>query len=108
LLQAARRVARSEGESAVMLDHLERACELEQIDPLGLGPTEKAYLLLLADGASRLNVIASRLGLPSRTVAEVSEPFLLRAGLVVKDDAGRRQLTADGRLHLLHYGNDPD
>jgi hypothetical protein len=38
----------------------------------------------------------------------VSEPFLLRAGLVVKDDAGRRQLTADGRLHLLHYGNDPD
>ena len=108
LLQAARRVARSEGESAVMPDHLERACTLEQIDPLGLGPTEKAYLLLLADGASRLNVIASRLGLPSRTVAEVSEPFLLRAGLVVKDDGGRRQLTADGRLHLLHYGNDPD
>jgi Holliday junction DNA helicase RuvB len=96
LLQSARRVARSEGEDNVTLDHLERACGLEQIDPLGLGPTEKAYLLLLADGASRLNVIASRLGLPSRTVAEVSEPFLLRAGLVMKDDQGRRQLTADG------------
>jgi len=108
LLQAARRVARSEGESAIIPGHLERACTLEQIDPLGLGPTEKAYLLLLAEGASRLNVIASRLGLPSRTVAEVSEPFLLRAGLVMKDDNGRRQLTADGRLHLLHYGNDPD
>ena len=108
LLQAARRVARSEGETGVTPDHLDRACTLEQIDPLGLGPTEKAYLLLLADGATRLNVIASRLGLPSRTVTEVSEPFLLRAGLVVKDDNGRRQLTADGRLHLLHYGNDPD
>lgn len=108
LLQAARRVARSEGENAVMLDLLERACTLEQIDPLGLGPTEKAYLLLLADGASRLNVIASRLGLPSRTVAEVSEPFLIRAGLVMKDDAGRRQLTAEGRLHLSHYGKNPD
>ncbi len=108
LLQAARRVARSEGENAVMLDHLERACTLEQIDPLGLGPTEKAYLLLLAEGASRLNVIASRLGLPARTVAEVTEPFLLRAGLVTKDDGGRRQLTAEGRLHLSHYANNPD
>jgi Holliday junction DNA helicase RuvB len=108
LLQSCRRVCRSEGADAITLAHLERACELEQIDPLGLGPTEKAYLLLLAEGASRLNVIASRLGLPSRTVAEVTEPFLLRAGLVMKDDNGRRQLTADGRLHLSHYGNDPD
>ncbi len=108
LLQAARRVARSEGESGITLDHLERACELEQIDLLGLGPTEKAYLLVLDEGASRLNVIASRLGLPSRTVAEVTEPFLLRAGLVTKDDSGRRQLTAEGRRHLLHYGNEAD
>src|ERR1019366_2272048 len=108
LLQSARRVARSEGENAVTLEHLERACTLEQIDSLGLGPTEKAYLLLLADGASRLNVIASRLGLPSRSVAEVSEPFLLRSGLVMKDDQGRRQLTAEGRTHLLNYGKNPD
>src|SRR5262249_23293353 len=34
LLQAARRVARSEGDHGITLDHLERACELEQIDPL--------------------------------------------------------------------------
>src|SRR5436190_1755849 len=53
LLQSCRRVCRSEGELAITLDHLKRACELEQIDPLGLGPTEKAYLLLLAEGASR-------------------------------------------------------
>jgi Holliday junction DNA helicase RuvB len=107
-LQACRRVCRAEGENAITLGHLDRACVLEQIDPLGLGPTEQAYLLLLAEGASRLNVIASRLGLPSRTVAEVTEPFLIRAGLVAKDDQGRRQLTADGRLHLPHYGNDSD
>jgi Holliday junction DNA helicase RuvB len=108
LLQSCRRVCRSEGEGAITLGHLQRACELEQIDPLGLGPTEKQYLLLLAEGATRLNVIASRLGLPARTVADVYEPFLLRQALVCKDDNGRRQLTADGRLHLLHYGNDPD
>jgi Holliday junction DNA helicase RuvB len=100
LLQSCRRVCRSEGEEAITLGHLERACELERIDCLGLGPTDQQYLRILAEGASRLNVIASRLGLPSRTVAEVTEPFLIRAGLVTKDDGGRRQLTAEGREHL--------
>jgi holliday junction DNA helicase RuvB len=108
LLQSCRRVARSEGEAVVRLEHLERACHLEQLDGLGLGPTDQRYLLLLAEGPSRLNVIASRLGLPPRTVAEVTEPYLLRAGLVVKDDGGRRQLTAEGREHLSHSGNDAD
>jgi holliday junction DNA helicase RuvB len=100
LLQSCRRVARSEGEDVVRLEHLGRACALEQLDGLGLGPTDRQYLLLLAEGASRLNVLASRLGLPARTVAEVTEPFLIRAGLVMKDDQGRRQLTAEGREHL--------
>jgi Holliday junction DNA helicase RuvB len=40
------------------------------------------------------------LGLPSRTVAEVTEPFLIRSGLIIKDDQGRRQLTAQGREHV--------
>jgi holliday junction DNA helicase RuvB len=100
LLQACYRVARSEGENVITFAHLEFACQLERIDPLGLGPVEQQYLRVLNEGASRLNVIASRLGLPSRTVADVCEAFLLRAGLVVKDDGGRRQLTAEGREHL--------
>lgn len=99
LLQAAHRVARAEAAEVVTVGHLERACTLEQIDNLGLGPTEQQYLKVLLEGPTRLNVLASRLGLPSRTVAEVSEPFLIRAGLVVKDDQGRRQLTAEGREH---------
>jgi Holliday junction DNA helicase RuvB len=101
LLQSARRVCRSEGERAITLAHLERACVLEQIDPLGLGPTEQHYLRILAEGDSRLNVIASRLGLPARTVSQVTEQFLLRAGFMVKDNQGRRQLTALGREHLV-------
>ncbi len=68
------------------------ACELERLDELGLGPTERKYLLALAEGATRLNVIASMLGLPARTLSAVIEPFLIRAGLVYKDDDGRRQL----------------
>src|SRR5262249_52827294 len=100
LLQSCRRVCRAEGRSGVKVTDLERACSLEGIDSLGLGPTERQYLALLAEGDSRLNVVASRLGLPPRTVSHVTEPFLLRAGLLVKDDQGRRQLTALGRAHL--------
>jgi Holliday junction DNA helicase RuvB len=100
LLQACRRCCRAIGDTTMTLDHLARACSLEQIDALGLGITERKYLELLAEGASRLNVISSILGLPSRTVAEVIEPFLLRMGLIIKDDGGRRQLTAQGREHI--------
>jgi len=100
LLQSCRRVARSLGSETITMQHLVRACELESIDEAGLGPTEQQYLSILADGCSRLNVIASRIGLPTRTVSEVTESFLIRSGLIEKDDQGRRQLTALGRTHL--------
>lgn len=104
LLQAAHRVARAGGEWAVTLAHLGRACALEGIDDLGLGPTERAYLRVLEEGPTRLNMLASRLGLPARTVSEVTEPYLVRAGLVEKDDLSRRQLTTAGRLHCSSVG----
>jgi Holliday junction DNA helicase RuvB len=100
LLQAARRVCRSQGGHTITLAHLETACELEGIDALGLGPTEQKYLTILAHGPTRLNVIASTLGLPTRTVSQVTEAFLIRAGLIAKDDQGRRQLTQQGREHV--------
>jgi Holliday junction DNA helicase RuvB len=102
LLQSCRRVCCAEGRSTVTLPDLERACSLEGVDALGLGPTEQQYLSVLAEGGTRLNVIASRLGLPARTVAEVCEPFLIRVGLVVKDEGSRRELTALGREHLAN------
>jgi len=100
LLHAARRVCRAEGDEDITLAHLERACALENIDGLGLGTVEQQYLAVLNQGASRLNVIASRLGLPTRTVCQVTEPILIRLGLVEKDDQGRRVVTAKGREHL--------
>jgi len=106
LLQSCRRVCRAVGESTITGEHLERACALEQIDDLGLGPVEQRYLKIVASGASRLNVVASMLGLPGKTVSEVVEPFLIRAGLVAKDDQGRRQITSEGRGHLLTLRRD--
>lgn len=100
LLQACHRCARSEGEDTLTQHHLRRACELEQLDELGLGPTEQQYLRIVAEGPSRLNVIASRIGLPTRTISEVTESFLIRAGLICKDDQGRRNLTQQGHEHL--------
>lgn len=99
LLQSCYRVCRSQGETSITQDHLDRACSLEQVDGLGLGPVEQQYLSILHDGPKRLNVIASMIGLPSRTVSQVTEPFLIRAGLVMKDDQGRRQLTGVGYEH---------
>jgi len=99
LLQACYRVCRSVGEEAITNEHLTRACLLENVDALGLGSVEQKYMAVLADGPKRLNVIASLLGLPSRTISQVTEPFLIRAGLVVKDDGGRRQLTTLGYQH---------
>lgn len=100
LLQSCRRVCRSLGEHEISEAHLMKACDLEQIDCLGLNFNEQQYLSILLEGNSRLNVVASRIGLPSQTVVNVLEPFLLRAELVMKDDQGRRQLTATGREHL--------
>ncbi len=100
LLQSCHRVCRSLGESTITLEHLREACELEQLDDAGLGPDEQRYLQILAAAPSRLNVIASTLSLPTRTVSQVIEAFLIRVGLVVKDHQGIRELTAKGREHL--------
>ncbi|MEI7687972.1 MAG: Holliday junction DNA helicase RuvB C-terminal domain-containing protein [Planctomycetota bacterium] len=104
MLQSCRRVCRSEGNRKITTEHLERACLLEQIDGLGLGPTEQQYLDIMTEGPCRLNVIASLLGLPSRTVSQITEPILIRLGLISKDDQGRRELTVQGREHLSNRG----
>jgi Holliday junction DNA helicase RuvB len=82
-----------------------RTCELEQLDALGLDAVEQKYLRLLCEsqGTLRLNVIASSLGLPRATVERSIEPYLIRAQLIQKDDAGR-SLTERG---WRHFGCDP-
>ena len=100
LLQACRRVCRAESKTAISPAHFLRACELDQIDDLGLGSTERQYLSILAEGPTRLNVISTILGLPTRTVAQVTEQYLIRVGLIDKDKSGMRQLTAKGLEHV--------
>jgi len=102
LFQAARRVAASTAERGPLhAAHVERACELEGLDNIGLNTTEQAYLRLLATAGKPVppNVVAAQLGLPAATVARVTESFLLQMGFVERGKRGR-ELTAAGREHL--------
>jgi hypothetical protein len=101
LTASARRVSRADGRTLITTEDLSRALELEQLDNLGLGPLESKYLKLLLEGPRRVNVLASALGVPSKTLSSVTEPFLIRAGLVDKDDSSKRVLTPEGRRHVL-------
>ncbi|NBP82210.1 AAA family ATPase, partial [bacterium] len=100
LTASARRVSRADGRSLITLADLHRALELEQLDSLGLGPLESKYLKLLAEGPRRVNVLASALGVPAKTLTTVTEPFLIRAGLLDKDSTSKRVLTRKGKEHL--------
>ena len=88
------------GEHRIKVSHLSQACRLENIDTLGLGFLEQRYLQLLVEGPRRVNVLASSLGVPTKTLTAVQEPFLIRLGLIDKDEVSRRFLTAKGREHL--------
>ena len=103
ILQASRSVCRAEGEETISLAHLERACRLTGIDAMGLNEaTDLAYMRLLQESqdGTQLSVLASRLGIPSKTVSAIIEPFLLRAGLMEKGKQSKRYLTAKGKEHL--------
>ena len=106
LLESCRRTCRSEGEERIGRHHFERTCELEGIDALGLDRQEVRLLRVLEDagGSVRLNVLASRLGLPARTVSDVFERHLVQLGLIDKSPDGRR-ITARGLAHLRGGGD---
>lgn len=92
LLESSYRTARSEGAEVITARHIERTCELEGLDAAGLDKNEQKYLGLLAQSKTkpvRLNVISSVIGLPTRTIAEVTEKFLLREGLIIRCESGR-------------------
>ncbi len=85
---------------------VESACEMAELDCLGLTAAARSYLRVLVDSVKpvRLNVLASSLALPSRVVEVEIERDLIYLKLISKDANGRR-LTEFGRLHL-HSFND--
>ena len=101
ILEATRRTARAEAANNINIEHVRRMAEIEGLDHLGLDPLEQRYLTILREAGQpvRLNVLATRLGLPRATIERVIESDLIRLGLISKDDSGR-VLTTDGRRHV--------
>lgn len=100
LLNASQRTARSQGSNIVTMDHFRKTCILEAVDNKGLDVNEQRYLQILLEGPQRVNVIASKMGLPRKTVQDVIEgEYLLRSSLIAKEEDSRRVLTPDGLRH---------
>ena len=72
------------------------------IDVLAAFADTDRIVLYENDGSVRLNVIASRLGLHPKHVSTIIEQFLIRDGLVTKNNS-IRILTQDGLNHLRKY-----
>jgi len=100
ILESAKRTASADGTDLITAVHVERMCEIEQIDSLGLDAVEQRYLQILREGEGpvRLNVIATQMGLPRQSI-EMFEADFIRLGLISKSEKGR-MLTAKGFEHL--------
>ena len=107
LLESVKMTASSQNDEVVRIDHFHRTCELEGIDSKGLTGNEINYLKILYenDGSTRLNIIASRLGLHPKHVSNIIEQFLIRDGLVTKNNS-IRVLTNHGLNHLQQHHKD--
>ena len=102
LLDGAMDVALAGGSTEIDAMIVQATADLWRIDGLGLDHTARKYLKHLAEanGALRLNVLASKLeGLSRRTIETRVEPELVYLGLIDKSATGR-SLTAAGRQHL--------
>lgn len=103
LLAACHKVARAEDGDVITMDHVAKAMDLLQVDDAGLDALERRYLTILLGGPVRLNVIASRMGLPVKTLTRIVEGFLVRQGLICTTERGR-ELTPAGWDYLKSKG----
>jgi len=86
LLEASRRQASADSSDVIEARHVEAMLDMEGIDGLGFDQTEQKYLHLLRanQGAVRLNVIATHLGIPQLLrVQRVRNQVDRRVGLPV-------------------------
>jgi Holliday junction DNA helicase RuvB len=102
LLEAARRHQLAENATEITEEHLLRMCRIEGYDRLGLDMLERRYMEVVRDaqGPLRLNLIATQMSLPRKTVEGIIESELIRLGLVTKTADGMRILTSAGNSHL--------
>ena len=99
-LQQCWNVCSAKGKQVITMDDVVQAFRLLQIDGLGLDELERNYLRILQYGPAPLNVISSKLALPTQTIKTVIEPYLLQENLIQKNKCSHRELTSLGRNHI--------
>ena len=93
LLLRLRDFATVDGGGKISTAIADRAFGMLEIDPLGLERQDRRYLETLIDifsgGPAGLNAIAHSMSVPSDTLEDDVEPYLLRSGLVQRTRQGR-------------------
>jgi holliday junction DNA helicase RuvB len=93
LLRRVRDFAEVRGDGVVTRDCALAALDLYEVDATGLDRLDRAVLTALVSrfsgGPVGLSTLAVAVGEEEATVAEVAEPFLVRAGLIARTPRGR-------------------
>jgi Holliday junction DNA helicase RuvB len=88
-----RNYAASEADGAITLDIARAALDMQRVDREGLDKQDRRYLETLIDvfagGPTGVEAIAATMNLPSDTLSDEVEPFLLREKFVVRTPRGR-------------------
>lgn len=102
-LRWVRDYATSKADGRVTLNIADAALQMQGIDPLGLDGQDRKYLETIVrtfhGGPVGVEAVAHTMNLPPDTLVDEVEPFLLRAGLVIRTPRGRR-VTVAGFEHL--------
>jgi holliday junction DNA helicase RuvB len=102
-LRWVRDYAESRANGVVTLEVAHRALEMIGVDDLGLGKQDRKYLEALirvfGGGPAGIEAIAHTINVPSDTLEDEVEPFLLRSEMVIRTPRGR-MATTNAYRHL--------
>jgi Holliday junction DNA helicase RuvB len=103
LLRRVRDFAEVRAEGSITAAVAEEALAREGVDHLGLDKLDRAFLRTIVEqyggGPAGMNAIAATLTEDAETLEDVVEPFLLKAGFVIRTANGRRA-TPEAYRHL--------
>jgi Holliday junction DNA helicase RuvB len=89
----ARNYATSEANGAITLDIARAALAMAEVDDEGLDKQDRRYLETLIDvfsgGPTGVEALAATMNLPTDTLSDEIEPYLLRGQLIVRSPRGR-------------------
>lgn len=103
LLHWVRDFAAVKAKGHITLQVAQDALTMQEVDPLGLDEVDRKYLQTLirifAGGPAGIQSIAHSLNMPTDTLEDEVEPFLLRLGFIQRTSRGR-VITAEALTHL--------